>query len=231
MLLPLSAQTKQTGQQLFDSTCAGCHGLDGKGGEHAPNIVGNANLQQGPDADLQRIIQNGIPASGMPAFGSVFKTDQIKTIVSYVRALQGAQKPTLASGDGKAGQALFFGKGHCAECHMTDGKGGFLAADLSGYGKAHSASELLQQIRDHSKEGRHGWTRVVTRGGREYEGLTRNEDNFSLQLQTRNGDFLFFEKANLATVERQPPWTGAAHYVAELKEKDLDNLISYLSQP
>ena len=166
----------------------------------------------------------------MPAFGSVFNKDQIKAVVSYLRTLQGTNKTTPISGDKEAGQTLFFGKAHCAECHAVNGKGGFLAADLSGYGKTHSTSELRQQILDHNKEGRHSWTRVVTRGGKSYEGLARNEDNFSLQLQTPDGDFLFFEKANLAKVEHQPSWVGAAGYMRELNGKDLDNLISYLRE-
>jgi hypothetical protein len=101
-----------------------------------------------------------------------------------------------------------------------------MAADLSSYGKTHSPNEIRQHILNHNKEGRHDWARVVTRSGGAYEGFMRNEDNFSLQLQTPSGDFLFFEKASLVTVKHQPPWTEAA----KLNEKDLDNLINYLSQ-
>jgi cytochrome c oxidase cbb3-type subunit III len=212
----------QTGQQLFESNCAGCHGLDGKGGEHAPNIVSDAKLQDLPDARLAHTIRNGIPVSGMPAFGSAFKPVQIDAVVSYLRTLQKAPKNVMLSGNGEAGRTLFFGKAQCAECHMADGKGGFLASDLSGYGKAHSADELRQQIADHKEAGRRQWTRVVTPNGKEYFGIVRNEDNFSLQLQTSDGDFLFWRKTDLAAIAHKDP--------ASLNGNDLDNLIAYLSQ-
>jgi cytochrome c oxidase cbb3-type subunit III len=212
----------QTGQQLFESTCAGCHGLDGKGGEHAPNIASNAQLQAIPDARLAHIIRNGIPASGMPAFSSVFKTVQIDAVVSYLRTLQKAPRTAIVSGDREAGRTLFFGKAQCAECHTMDGKGGFFASDLSGYANAHSADELRQQMADHNEVRRRQWTRIVTRNGKEYLGLVRNEDNFSLQLQTTDGDFLFWRKTDLAVIAHKDP--------ASLTAKDLNNLIAYLAR-
>ena len=226
-LLPLNAQTRQTGQQLFEWTCAGCHGLDGKGGEHAPNIT---KLRQRTDADLQRIIHNGIPASGMPAFKSVFDSDQITAIIAYLRTLQATQKITPLSGDGEAGR-LLFEKAHCTECHTANGQGGFLATDLSGYGITHSADDLRQQILHHREDERYEWTKVITRSGREHTGLIRNEDNFSLQLQTPNGNFLFFEKAQITKRERQPRSVVPTNGSNEWKGEDLNNLVIYLSQP
>ena len=38
---PQLKSSKSAGQQVFASTCAGCHGLDGRGGERAPNIAQN----------------------------------------------------------------------------------------------------------------------------------------------------------------------------------------------
>ncbi|MBV9679448.1 MAG: c-type cytochrome [Acidobacteriaceae bacterium] len=226
-LLPLRAQTKQAGRQLFESTCAGCHGLDGKGGEHAPNI---AKLRQRTDADLQRVIHNGMPANGMPAFQSVFDNDQITTIIAYLRTLQATQKVTPVSGDGEAGR-LLFKRVRCAECHTANGQGGFLATDLSGYGVTHSADDLRQQILHHREDERYEWIKVITRSGREYTGLIRNEDNFSLQLQTPNGDFLFFEKAQVTKTERQPRSITPMNNSNEWEIRDLNNLNTYLSQP
>lgn len=207
----------QTGQQLFESSCAGCHGLDGRGGEHAPNIASSSKTRSLPDSALTHIVHDGIPGSGMPAFGSIFKSGQIDAVVSYLRTLQGIQSSAPVSGDAEAGRALFEGKGGCAQCHSMNGKGGFLAADLSGYGKAHSPDELRQQILTHK-----GIIRIVTHQGRTYEGVVRNEDNFSLQLQTFNGDFLFVKRTDLLTVEQ--------HGGVKLDESNLDDLISYLSR-
>src|ERR1700756_3164662 len=63
------ASTK--GKQTFASTCAGCHGLDGRGGERAPSIAERARVQRFSDAQISHIIENGVPGTGMPAFHSL----------------------------------------------------------------------------------------------------------------------------------------------------------------
>ena len=97
----------QPGEQLFSSRCAGCHGLDGRGGEHAPNIATNENVQHLADTDLAHIVRNGIPAGGMPAFGLSFNDSQIKEVVSYLRVLQGRDQTVKVAGDAIKGRALF----------------------------------------------------------------------------------------------------------------------------
>src|SRR5580704_13338015 len=59
------------GQLTFAASCAGCHGLDGKGSEKAPNIAGNVKVQHLTDAQLSDIISNGVPGTGMPPFRSL----------------------------------------------------------------------------------------------------------------------------------------------------------------
>src|ERR1700677_4023025 len=44
------------GKQVFESRCAGCHGLDGRGGERAPDIASSEKTQRRSDEDLSRII-------------------------------------------------------------------------------------------------------------------------------------------------------------------------------
>jgi mono/diheme cytochrome c family protein len=210
-----SSLLAQTGQQLFESACAGCHGLDGKGGEHAPNIATSSKFHNVSDSALAHIVHDGITVSGMPAFGSIFNSSQINEVVSYLRILQGTQKSARISGDAETVRTLFKEKARCAECHSVNGTGGFLASDLSGYGETHSPDELRQQILNHR-----GITRVVTRQGKKYEGLLRNEDNFSIQLETFDGDFVFIRRADVAVMEHKK--------LSILDSNNLDNLISYL---
>lgn len=223
------AQTS-AGQQLFTSSCAGCHGLDGRGGEHAPNIATNGKVQQLRDADLVHIVHDGIQASGMPAFGSRFSEDQISAVVSYVRVLQGTRKIEIVNGDPAKGRALFFGSGGCSECHMMNGQGGFLGSDLSGYGRSHSAGDIRESIIHPNKDlnPRHGTIVIVTRTGRKYTGVLRNEDNFSIQMQTRDGSFHFFDKSELARVEHQPRSLMPPQYGSQFSKNELNDLISYL---
>ncbi len=72
------------GEQIFKSSCAGCHGLDGRGGEHAPGISGTKKSPSG----IQQTISNGLSAGGMPAFGQLLTAEQIRSVTNYVLALK-----------------------------------------------------------------------------------------------------------------------------------------------
>src|SRR5207302_9141443 len=79
------------GRKLFDSVCATCHGLDGRGGERGPNIATRPEVQQLSDEETLRILQTGIPVAGMPAFGAL-GVPKINAVVAYLRVLQGGGK-------------------------------------------------------------------------------------------------------------------------------------------
>src|ERR1700760_891186 len=73
---------------LFASNCGSCHGSDGRGGEHAPDIATAPDVQQLADADLIAIAKDGIPGTGMPGFDSLGQ-EKLTAIVQYLRTLQG----------------------------------------------------------------------------------------------------------------------------------------------
>ena len=54
--------------RTFNSTCAGCHGLDGRGSDKGANIAGSVSVRRLSDADVSAIISKGVPGTGMPAF-------------------------------------------------------------------------------------------------------------------------------------------------------------------
>src|ERR1700733_8689593 len=56
------------GRRQFEAHCAGCHGADGEGGEHGPNIVDARHPRTRSPEGLQEIIRDGIRDAGMPAF-------------------------------------------------------------------------------------------------------------------------------------------------------------------
>ena len=43
---PASSRLAARGLETFRSRCAACHGLDGRGGEHAPDIVTNPKVRE-----------------------------------------------------------------------------------------------------------------------------------------------------------------------------------------
>ena len=229
---PAGPPSDPAGQRLFSSTCAGCHGLDGRGGEHAPNIATDTNTQRLTDPELARIVRNGIPAAGMPGFSSSFKDGQITTVVRYLRVLQGQGREAQAplTGDPNRGRVLFFGSAGCSECHMVEGHGGFLGPDLSGYGKAHSPANIRESIVDPDKnlDTRRGAVIVFTRAGKKYAGVIRNEDNFSLQMQAKDGNFYLFDKSELVRIERPARSIMPSQYGSKLTGSELDDLVSFL---
>jgi len=81
----------QTGDALYKTKCAGCHGADGKGETavgKADKIrdLGSAEVQAQSDADLTAIISTG--KGKMPAYGKSLKPEQIKDLVAYIRTLK-----------------------------------------------------------------------------------------------------------------------------------------------
>jgi cytochrome c oxidase cbb3-type subunit 3 len=215
------------GKQAFESRCAGCHGLDGRGGERAPDIVSNAKTQRRPDDELSRIIERGLPGTGMPAFASL--GIDIKNVVEYLRQLQGKNEPASFPGDVRKGREFFYGKARCSDCHAVNGSGGFIASELSGFGGNRSPDQIRQAIIKPASTNRLGGRVIVKmRDGKEYSGMVRNEDNFSLQLQSLDGRFQLFQKSEIAGFSRQPDSLMPSDYATTLNRDELDDLISFL---
>jgi putative heme-binding domain-containing protein len=222
---------EEDGRKTFESVCATCHGLDGKGGERGPNVATRAEVQRLSDGETLRILRAGIPAAGMPAFGAL-GLPKIKAVMGYLRVLQGGSKPVSIRGDAQSGKLFFFGKAGCAKCHMINGAGGFLGADLSSYGSNVSIEDMRAAITDPNRdlEPTERTVLVTTRDGRQFTGIARNEDNFSLQLQTLEGAFHLFAKADLEHIEYRPKSLMPSDYGSVLSASELDDLVSFLLQ-
>ena len=56
-----AAQDLEAGKKQFAAFCSGCHGSDGGGGEHGPNIVdlGRRGPGRGGRENLTDVIKNG----------------------------------------------------------------------------------------------------------------------------------------------------------------------------
>lgn len=224
-----SREESDSGRQTFVSSCSACHGIDGRGGEHAPNIATNPAVQQFSDREISNILENGIPAGGMPSFKALGPAG-IKSVVEYLRVLQGKQTILIVPGSPTHGRELFYGAARCSSCHTVDGYGGFLGPDLSEYARSHSPKEIREAIVDPNKDLPQALDTViaVTRGGRKLVGIARNEDNFSLQLQTADGVFHLLTKADLALLRHEPKSMMPSDYGSHLTAGDLNDLVSFL---
>jgi cytochrome c oxidase cbb3-type subunit 3 len=216
------------GNRIFAASCASCHGLDGRGGERAPNIAG-PKVQRLSNAQLSHIIENGIPGTGMPAFHS-FESADINAVVTYLRTLQGTKKVVKLPGDPSRGETIFFGKAGCSTCHMAAGKGGFIASDLSGYARLQAVEQIRSAIINPApgNDRQALMVTVIVRGGGKFVGRIRNEDNFSLQLQTLDGTFQFVAKSDLEGLEYSSQTLMPFDYGSTLSPDELNDVVSYL---
>jgi cytochrome c oxidase cbb3-type subunit 3 len=217
------------GQQTFASTCASCHGLDGRGGERAPNIAENPKVQRLSDSQIQHIIENGIPGTAMPAFRSL-ETADLNAVVTYLRALQGTKQTVKLPGDPVRGETIFLGKAGCSGCHIIAGKGGFIASDLSSFAQTHTAEQIRSAITTPapSTDRQARLVTVTIRGGEKVVGRIRNEDNFSLQLQTVDGTFHFMTKSDLEGLEYNSQPLMPSDYSSTLSPDEVNDVVSYL---
>ncbi len=89
---------------LFSSTCARCHGLDGKsgfvalGGKPPQNLTDPAFQRARSDADLVEAITHGKGA--MPAFGKLYRPEEIKGLVEVIRGFDATRTVPPASFSG-----------------------------------------------------------------------------------------------------------------------------------
>lgn len=224
-----SKATPEVGRTLYNSSCAGCHGLDGSGSDKAVDISGSARARQFSDAQLSGIISNGVPETGMPAFHNLSER-QISALVACLRLLQGKVESRNLPGDATRGKAIFFGKGECSGCHTISGDGGFLGPDLSSYGSTASAKGIRDEIVRLRRTPPQGYRSavLVTAAGDRIEGLIRNEDNFSVQFQTRDGAFHSFHKSELRKLDRLKSSLMPTNYAERLSSAEIDDLVSYL---
>jgi cytochrome c oxidase cbb3-type subunit III len=217
------------GKQTFASTCANCHGLDGRGGERAPNIAENPKVQRLSDSQIERTVENGIPGTAMPAFRSL-ETSEVKAVVMYLRTLQGTKQTVKLPGDPVRGETIFFGKAGCSGCHIIAGKGGFIASDLSSFAQTHTVEQIRSAIITPARAtDRQAQLATITiRGGEKVVGRIRNEDNFSLQLQTVDGTFHFMTKSDLEGLEYNSQPLMPSDYSSTLSPDGLNDVVSYL---
>lgn len=224
-----NSQALAGGKRAFESVCASCHGLNGKGGERAPDIATNPKAVKLSDSETLEILREGIQQEGMPPFATLGPA-KLSAVLSYLRTLQGKGSTSAGTANTEEGREIFAGKGGCSQCHMVNGAGGFLGPDLSDYGASHSSDDIRNAIVSADKRpgGRKGLAKAKTKDGQQIPGLVRNEDNFSVQLQALDGTFHLLEKSRLSELTFDSTPVMPSDYGSKLSKAELDQLVGYL---
>lgn len=163
----IAAETAKAvdGKKIYSSRCTICHGEkgDGKGlmdvihRNEKKGMVwsifprdftsGTFKFRSTPtgclptDADLERVVKNGIPRAYMPSFGEL-PENEVKAVIGYVKSFSkrwkeeeackpiAIKKPAYvgAADSVKKGEALWE-KMKCWECHGKEGRGDGAKAD------------------------------------------------------------------------------------------------------
>jgi mono/diheme cytochrome c family protein len=72
--------TLKSGEAIFNSACAGCHGAEAAGGR-GPSLRGPLRIGN-ESSDIRKTILEGIPGTGMPKFD--FEQDELGPLVAYI---------------------------------------------------------------------------------------------------------------------------------------------------
>ena len=116
------------GRQLVRAYCTRCHGLDATGAR-APDLTQRVLRHGNSDEALTRIVENGIPGTGMAGFGW-WPEKHVRQVVAFLQHQRSSHEPPVLTGDVQQGEAVFE-KHKCANCHWTGPSGGRRGPDLS----------------------------------------------------------------------------------------------------
>ncbi len=224
------------GKALYRGLCSGCHGGAGRGGK-GPDLTDDRWLHGDTDAEIVRVIQNGVPGTTMKKMGESLQEDQITKLVAYLRSLARAPNDSTWQpymvGDPLAGEEIFFdksGKALCANCHTIGRRGGRIGPSLDRIASRRAPRYIMESILEPSKDidPRYEAVQVVTDRGRVIVGLRVNESNFSLQLREENGRFHSLLKRELEVFKVLEKSLMPDNHAEELSVKQLHDLFAFL---
>jgi len=244
---PLAGDAKaaKAGEYEFRINCALCHGLGAHGGGRGPDLTRAQKHHAHSDAEMFQVISNGIAGTAMPANGTngqgVGMTDEeIWQIITYIRSRE-VKASATASGNTVHGKELFYGDANCSLCHMVEGKGGRLGPDLTAVGGSRTREALIDSVRNPSRRLAWGLTEstkefpqeyesvtAVTADGKQIQGVTMNEDSFSVQIMDTNEKIHLLQKDRLKSFQKTRNSAMPKYAPEALNDKELDDIVAYL---
>ena len=216
----------ELGKAIYRGNCAFCHGLTAKGGR-GPNLVSAPLTHGDSDAALTKTIHEGLPGSGMPAFGGQSKSE-LTALIGHIHSLAGTTvRKTVQVGDPKAGKQVYASNG-CASCHRIGEQGSDYGPELTRIGSARPLEYLRESITNPDADipERYEGVTLVTKDGQRGRGVKVNEDSFSIQIRDIQMRYHSFWKDDLKEISDSKKSLMPSYKT--LSQPDLDNLVGYL---
>jgi cytochrome c oxidase cbb3-type subunit 3 len=228
------------GKRVFQTNCAGCHGLNGEGGR-GPTLAAPHLLRGSSVAAIIKIVTQGIHGTDMPPF--VLGPGQKRDVAAWTWQL-GQLPPEKVPGDPARGESLFRTRGSCMLCHSLHGYGGAIGPSLDDVGSRRGVSYLRRALTDPGAAVPQSYERfrpegnitanflqvsLVTNGGQTLTGVRINEDAFSIQVRDFANGFHSFQKSDLAELHKQWGATPMPSYASAFTAAEFDDLVAFLA--
>ena len=219
-----TSEAIEAGSRVYTQQCALCHGPNG-------DTVDGINLRRGifrsasSDDDLRSVISRGAAEGRMPAFN--LNQSELDGVIAFIRAGFDPEGVAVRIGDPTRGQALFNGKGQCADCHRVNGVGPRTAPDLSDIGAVRTPSALQRSLLEPENAllPINRPVRIVTRDEEVITGRRLNEDTYTVQVLDSQERLRSLIKADLVRYEISSTPT---HEPTTLSSDEVADLIGYL---
>lgn len=136
---------------------------------------------------------------------------------------------TKETGDATLGKAVFVQ--HCAKCHRHGAEGAKIGPDLTGMA-VHPKDHLLVEIMDPNKsvEGNFRQYVVTTKAGRVLTGLLASESKTAIEIIDSEAKTQTLQRDDIDELVSTPKSLMPEGFEKQLKDKDLINLLTFLTQ-
>ncbi len=95
VVLSESPEKVAEGKELFATHCVACHLADASGSV-GPNLTDGSWIHGCSPMDMHKVVTDGIPAKGMPAWMNQLGPTRVMNVVTYVFTLRGTNLPGKA---------------------------------------------------------------------------------------------------------------------------------------
>jgi putative heme-binding domain-containing protein len=236
----------EEGRGVYNQRCTVCHGFNGAAGEMGPalGLEGRRYAMQGA-SDIFGAIKNGIAGTGMPPVSDMVD-EQIWKVAAYIQALRGTAIDAPAAGDVARGEAIFWGKGECGNCHMVRGKGGVLGPELSALADLRKTASIVDALtnenyrvqgdggaipRELKPPADYRLVRVIMPDGQTIRGVLKNEDSVSLQILGVDDSRLhLLVRSEVKQVVYEKSSLMPRDYETRLAKEEFQDLLAFLTR-